>query len=85
VAKTLLDSPDFLRLGLRLALERRPSEATARTKFLEVREIARHRVQEALNTLAPNLPDPPALPRHVPVPSRYSRATSRASCRPWRA
>ncbi|HTK65932.1 MAG TPA: helix-turn-helix domain-containing protein [Pseudonocardia sp.] len=57
VAKTLLDSPDFLRLGLMLALERRPSEATARTKFLEVREIARQRVQEALTTLAPSLPE----------------------------
>jgi len=57
VARTLLDSPDFLRLGLMLALERRPSEATARTKFLEIREIARNRVEGALRALAPSLPE----------------------------
>jgi len=37
-AKALSDAPDFLRLGLMLALERRPEEATARTLFLQVRE-----------------------------------------------
>jgi len=37
-AKALTDAPDFLRLGLMLALERRPEEATARTLFLQVRE-----------------------------------------------
>jgi AcrR family transcriptional regulator len=36
-AKALLDSPDFLRLGLMLALERRPEEASARKLFLRVR------------------------------------------------
>ncbi|HVP30337.1 MAG TPA: TetR/AcrR family transcriptional regulator [Myxococcota bacterium] len=39
-AKALTDAPDFLRLGLMLALERRPEEATARTMFLQVREQA---------------------------------------------
>jgi AcrR family transcriptional regulator len=37
VAKALLDSPDFLRLGLMLALERRPVEPRAREMFLQVR------------------------------------------------
>jgi AcrR family transcriptional regulator len=39
-AKALADAPHFLRLGLMLALERRPEEATARTMFLQVREQA---------------------------------------------
>lgn len=37
-AQALSEAPDFLRLGLMLALERRPAEATARTLFLQVRE-----------------------------------------------
>lgn len=40
IAKALLDSPDFLRLGLMLALERRPVEASARAMFLRVRAQA---------------------------------------------
>ena len=39
-AKALTGAPHFLRLGLMLALERRPEEATARTMFLQVREQA---------------------------------------------
>ena len=38
--KALLDSPDFLRLGLMLGLERRPVEPRARTMFLQVRARA---------------------------------------------
>ncbi|MGH9885471.1 MAG: TetR/AcrR family transcriptional regulator, partial [bacterium] len=38
IAQALTEAPDFLRLGLMLALERRPEEATARTLFLQVRE-----------------------------------------------
>ncbi|WP_068164207.1 TetR/AcrR family transcriptional regulator [Rhodococcus phenolicus] len=57
VAKTLLDSPDFLRLGLMLTLERRPVEPSARTMFLQVREQARLRLAEAGRELAPDLPD----------------------------
>ena len=38
VAKALSDAPEFLRLGLMLALERRPEEPTARSLFLQVRE-----------------------------------------------
>ena len=37
-AQALSDAPDFLRLGLMLSLERRPEEASARTRFLQVRE-----------------------------------------------
>lgn len=39
-AKALLDSPDFLRLGLMLALERRPVEPKAREMFIQVRHQA---------------------------------------------
>jgi AcrR family transcriptional regulator len=45
-AKALQDSPDFLRLGLMLALERRPVEPKARARFVEVRQQA----FEALST-----------------------------------
>lgn len=48
-------SPDFLRLGLMLILERRPDEPSARTKFLEVRAIT-HRHTVALHAaLFPDL------------------------------
>ena len=40
VAKALLDSPDFLRLGLMLALERRPVEPRARAMFIAARAQA---------------------------------------------
>src|SRR6202011_4982733 len=40
IAKALLDSPDFIRLGLMLALERRPVEARARAMFLQARARA---------------------------------------------
>ena len=40
IAKALLDSPDFIRLGLMLALERRPEEPRARTMFLQARAEA---------------------------------------------
>jgi len=33
-----MDAPDFLRLGLMLALERRPAEPRGRTVLLQVRE-----------------------------------------------
>lgn len=57
LAKALLDTPDFLRLGLMLALERRPAEPTARTKFLQVRQITRDRIAEAIRELTPELPE----------------------------
>jgi AcrR family transcriptional regulator len=39
-AKAIAEAPDFLRLGLMLALERRHKEVTARTLFLQVRAQA---------------------------------------------
>lgn len=55
VAKSLVDAPDFLRLGLMLALERRPAEPRGRTVFLQVRDIARQRIAEAFGELFPDL------------------------------
>lgn len=55
IARGLLETPDFLRLGLMLALEHRPVEARARIKFLEVRRDAHSRVAEAVRQFAPGL------------------------------
>jgi AcrR family transcriptional regulator len=57
IAKALLDSPDFLRLGLMLALERRPVEPRARAMFLAVREQAFETLAPAIRDLAPGLTD----------------------------
>jgi AcrR family transcriptional regulator len=55
VAKALLDAPDFLRLGLMLALERRPVEPRARQMFLQVREDAFRRFEAMVRDVAPGL------------------------------
>ncbi|MBY4212564.1 TetR/AcrR family transcriptional regulator [Rhodococcus fascians] len=55
IAKGLLETPDFLRLGLMLALEHRPVEAKGRIKFLEVRRDAHARVAEAMRQFAPGM------------------------------
>ncbi|MEU1184558.1 TetR/AcrR family transcriptional regulator [Streptomyces sp. NPDC005820] len=55
VAGSLVDAPDFLRLGLMLALERRPTEPQGRTVFLQVRAIARAKIGEVIETLFPTL------------------------------
>ena len=57
IAKALLDSPDFLRLGLMLALERRPVEPRARAMFLAVRDRAFETLIPAIRDLAPGLTD----------------------------
>ena len=57
LAKGLLDHPDFLRLGLMLALERRPVEPRARARFLQARAQASESLTEALSELAPGLTD----------------------------
>lgn len=54
-AKALLDSPDFIRLGLMLSLERRPEEPRARTVFLQVRAKAYQQVVENFRYLTPGL------------------------------
>jgi AcrR family transcriptional regulator len=57
VAKALLDSPDFLRLGLMLALERRPVEPRARAMFIAVRAQAFDMLATAIRQLTPGLTD----------------------------
>ncbi|MFL0176620.1 TetR/AcrR family transcriptional regulator [Mycobacterium sp. SMC-21] len=57
LAKGLLDNPDFLRLGLMLALERRPIEPSARARFLQARAQATESLTDALSELAPGLTD----------------------------
>ena len=53
--KALLDSPDFLRLGLMLGLERRPVEPRARTMFLQVRAQALQQLAETFRQFVPAL------------------------------
>jgi len=55
VAKALLDAPDFIRLGLMLALEHRPVEPRARQMFLQVREAAFQRFETVVRNVAPGL------------------------------
>ncbi|MFD5793094.1 TetR/AcrR family transcriptional regulator [Streptomyces diastatochromogenes] len=55
VARSLAATPEFLRLGLMLALERRPKEPQGRTVFLQVRGIAHQRTGDMLRTLFPEL------------------------------
>ena len=55
VAKALLDAPDFIRLGLMLALEHRPVEPRARQMFLQVRDAAFHRFETLVRDVAPEL------------------------------
>jgi AcrR family transcriptional regulator len=54
-AKALLDSPDFIRLGLMLALERRPAEPRARTMFIQVRAQAYRQLIDNFQELLPGL------------------------------
>lgn len=56
-AKALLDSPDFIRLGLMLALERRPAEPRARTMFLDVRARAFEQLMANFREFTPGLTD----------------------------
>ncbi|GHG40341.1 TetR/AcrR family transcriptional regulator [Streptomyces hydrogenans] len=55
VARSLIEAPDFLRLGLMLALERRPAEPRGRTVFLQVRDIARAKIAEMARAIIPDL------------------------------
>jgi AcrR family transcriptional regulator len=57
VAKAFLDAPDFMRLGLMLALERRPIDPRAREMFLQERADAFRRFSEIVRDLAPELDD----------------------------
>ena len=53
-AKAVLDSPDFLRLGLMLALERRPVEPRARAMYIQVRDQAFEALKTSMSGLVPN-------------------------------
>ncbi|HEX5144480.1 MAG TPA: TetR/AcrR family transcriptional regulator [Mycobacterium sp.] len=55
IAKALMDSPDFIRLGLMLVLERRPVEPSARAAFLTTRNQAMGELISAMAGLAPGL------------------------------
>ncbi|MEU6348394.1 TetR/AcrR family transcriptional regulator [Streptomyces sp. NPDC047072] len=55
VAKSLVDAPEFLRLGLMLALERRPEEPRGRAVFLQARAVAERKVAEVIGELFPEL------------------------------
>jgi AcrR family transcriptional regulator len=55
IAKALLDSPDFIRLGLMLALERRPVEPRARAMFLQARAQTYDELAKTLRDFTPEL------------------------------
>ena len=57
VAKALLDSPDFLRLGLMLALERRPVEPRARAMYIAVRDQTLGALGSTIREVVPGLTD----------------------------
>lgn len=57
LAKALLDTPDFLRLGLMLALERRPVEPRARAMFLRARAEAADELKVAFSEFTTGLTD----------------------------
>jgi AcrR family transcriptional regulator len=56
VAKALQEEPDFLRLGLKLALDHRPVELQAKTRFLQCRATAFARFADIIRAIAPGLP-----------------------------
>jgi AcrR family transcriptional regulator len=57
LAKALLDSPDFIRLGLMLALERRPVEPRARAMFIQARAQTYYELTNTVRELTPGLTD----------------------------
>ena len=57
IAKALLDSPDFIRLGLMLSLERRPVEPRARAMFLQLRAQTFDQLVDTMRGFTPDLTD----------------------------
>lgn len=57
IAKALQDSPDFIRLGLMLGLERRPVEPRARAMFVQARAEAFRLLATGIGELVPGLTD----------------------------
>src|SRR6201996_9401515 len=58
IAKALMDSPDFIRLGLMLALERRPVEPRARAMFLQARAETYNQLAKTMREFTPALTKP---------------------------
>src|SRR6201992_2080915 len=57
LAKALLDSPDFIRLGLMLSLDRRPAEPRARAMFLQLRAQTFDQLIDTMRGFTPDLTD----------------------------
>jgi AcrR family transcriptional regulator len=57
IANAFLVSPDFLRIGLMLALERRPVEPRARAMFIDVRTQTQATLSDILREIVPGLTD----------------------------
>jgi AcrR family transcriptional regulator len=57
IANAFLDSPDFLRIGLMLALERRPVEPRARAMFIDVRTQTEATLAAMIREFFPGLTD----------------------------
>lgn len=55
IVKALLDSPDFIRLGLMLSLERRPVEPRARAMFIQARAQTYDALTDAIREITPGL------------------------------
>ena len=55
IAKGLMNSPDFIRLGLMLALERRPEEPRARAMYLDVRGQVYDALATGFSDILPDL------------------------------
>jgi AcrR family transcriptional regulator len=55
IGKALLDSPDFIRLGLMLSLERRPVEPRARAVFIQTRAQTSDQLAETMRGFEPGL------------------------------
>ena len=55
VAKALQEAPDFLRLGLKLALDRRPDERRAKRQFLQSRVTTFDHFAQLIRQIAPTL------------------------------
>lgn len=68
-ARAIVESPEFWRLGLMLALENRPVEPLARTRYLEVREETR----AAIEAWWLELLEAEGLPAGSEVPQRIAR------------
>lgn len=68
-SRSIVESPEFWRLGLMLALENRPVEPLARTRYLQVREDTR----AAIEAWWAELLKPEGLSEGSMVPARIAR------------